>query len=917
MGTIRSGIGLASGVNNNQIIDSLIKLQQAPIVRLQQRAAGFQQTQTAVKTLEANLLSITTAVQQLGETASFNKFTVANSDTAQLSVAAAESAVPGKYQFQSVRTATTFSALSKGFVNQDQQAVGSGTLTIATGGFLDSPTLLDALNDGSGVRRGSIRITDRSGNTADIDLSNAYSAQDVLDAINNSTTISVTASAVDGRFVLTDASGNTASNLTVTDLNGGHTAEDLGIVGTVAADRLDGQNVFQVFGDFRLDQINDGNGVQLFKGAPDIQFTLTDDTVLDVNLDGSVTLNDVISAINNDPNNGGKVSAALSGGRLVLTDLSGGGGSSAFSVQDQNNGSVIRQLGLNITASGGTITGGRLIAGIDSVLLRNLRGGQGIDQPGQITLTDRSGATATVDLSAAESLGEILDAINSAKTTGGIKLKLTARVNATGNGLTVNDTSGSSTSNLIIADVGTGTTATQLGIAVNAAQQTVDSGSLSARYVNNATDIGNYAPDGGAVDPGSIRITDSAGNQDVIVLSSAVKTIGDVLQRLNAASTASVHAQLNDTGDGFVLIDDAGGTGTLSVEDVDGTTAADLKLTGSSALGGDGKQRISSRSAAVVNVTAGETLDDVVAKINAAAGFATASVFDDGSAFNPQHLRLTSTVSGSGGKLLLDDTGLNFGLNTLTDGADALLRIGGTVESGFLVSSKTNSFNNAATGIDVTVRAPGNGTAEVTIARDTTAIESTVQSFVDGYNAFVGSAADLTKFDANTQTRGPLQGRGVVLRAQSRLQTLVSRQLLGSTASVRSLIDLGVRTGADGKLSFDKTRLDSALASNPQQVFDFFLTTDTGFADVAQKTVDSLTDPLTGAFSLEETSLQSSVDTINARVEQLNTLLQRKRDRLIQQFAAMESAISQLTSQQQSLGGISGLSINPIRSGLG
>jgi len=916
MGTIRSGIGLASGVNNNQIIDSLIKLQQAPIVRLQERVGGFQQTETALKTLEANLLSVTTAVQQLGESSGFNQFTVANSDTAQLSVSATEASVPGNYQFQSVRTATTFSALSRGFVNQDQQAVGSGTLTIATGGYLDSPTLLDAFNDGGGVRRGVIRITDRAGNSADIDLSNAYTAQDVRDAVNNNTAISVTASTVDGRFVLTDQTGSTTSNLTVADLNGGHAAADLGLVGSVASNRLNGQDVFQVFGDFTLDQINDGNGVQLTQGAPDVQITLTDDTVLDVNLDGSVTLNDVISAINNDPNNGGKVSATLSGGRIVLNDLSGGGGTSAFNVQDQNGSSVVRQLGLDGTASGGTITGGLLVAGINSVLLKNLRGGQGIDQPGQITLTDRTGASATIDLSAAESLNEVLDEINSAQTAGGVRLQLTARVNTAGNGLTVEDTSGGTASNLIIADVGTGTLAAQIGIAVNAAQSTVDSGTLSVRYVNHATDIGSYAPDGNAIDPGSILVTDSAGNQESIAISSAVKTVGDVLQRLNATTTVSVRATLNDTGDGFVLIDEAGGTGTLKVEEVGGTTAADLKLTGSSTIGSDGKQRISSRSAAVINVTAGETLDDVVAKINAAAGFATAAVFNDGSAFNPQRLKVTSTTSGNGGRLIIDDAGLNFGLNTLTDGTDALLRVGGSVESGFLISSKNNNFDNAATGVDVTVISPSSGTAAVTVARDTAAVESMLQSFVDGYNSFIGSAADLTKFDPDTQTRGVLQGRGVVLRARSRLDSLTSRQLFGTGKSVRSLIDVGIRADADGKLSFDKARLGKALARNPQQVFDFFLTKDSGFADTAQATVDSLTDPLTGAFTLEENSLQSSVDSLNTRIEQLNALLTRKRDRLIQQFAAMESIIGQLTSQQQAIGGIGGLSVAPAGRGI-
>src|SRR6185503_12234684 len=143
----------------------------------------------------------------------------------------------------------------------------------------------------------------------------------------------------------------------------------------------------------------------------------------------------------------------------------------------------------------------------------------------------------------------------------------------------------STSSNLVIADVGMGTLASQLGIAVNAATTSVDSGRLSLRYVNEATSVSNYAPDGLGIQAGAIKITDSAGNTATVQISSAVSNIGDVLQRINSASGISVTAQLNDTGDGFVLVDNAGGAGTLKVEESGGTTAADLRLLGTAVLG--------------------------------------------------------------------------------------------------------------------------------------------------------------------------------------------------------------------------------------------------------------------------------------------------------------------------------------------
>jgi len=916
MGTIQSGIGLVSGINTQQLIDSLILLQRTQVNRLEERAAIFQATQTGLSTLEANLVSITTSLNALGDIANFNAFEVSNSDPTQIEVDETSNASAGTYRFQAVQKASTHSLLSKGYANSDEQTIGTGTVTVSTGGQLHQPTLLDVLNDGAGVRRGVVRVTDRSGSSSDVDLSNAHSVDDVLDAINNDADISVVASTEDGRIVLTDTSGSTSSNLSVIDLNGDSAAADLGIDKSVAADVLDGNDVYQVTADFTLDQINDGNGLRLLQGGTDIRITLTDDSEIDINLDGSASINDVVNKINNDENNGGKVTAALVDGYLDLTDTSGGGGTSLFSIEDINDSSVVRQLGLDVTAAGTSISGRRLAAGINSVLLRNLRGGQGIDQLGQITLTDRAGVSATLDLSAAESLDEVLIAINAAQSGGGTKLQISARLSDSTTGIVIEDTSGQTTSNLIVGDVGAGTLATQLGIAVDAAQDSVSSGSLKHRFVNTATSIANYAPDGTGIEAGSIQITDSAGNQATIDISTAVKNIGDVMQRINAASDISVQAELNETGDGFVLIDEAGGAGTLAVSEAGGTTAEDLRLLGDSVVGLDGKQRIDSRFAAVITLDSTSTLDDLIEGINGAVGFAKASVFDDGSTFNSKRLLLDASATGGDNQLVIDIEGLDLGLTTLSEGKDALLRVGPTVETGFLISSSTNRFSNAVTGVDVTVLEESSQIAEVTLSRDSSKVKQTIQKFVDSYNSFINAAADLTEFDAEANRRAILQGDNTVLRVETRLGNLVNKTFLSSSDSVRTLIDIGVRTGVGGKLVFNEAIFEATYASDPDGVAKFFTETTDGFADIAGTVIDSFTDPFTGTFTLEKNALQESVDSLQSRIVQLDEILVGRRERLLQEFINMETILGQLASQQQALGTISQLNVNPVGTGI-
>lgn len=909
MSTIRSGTGLISGIDTQSLINALISLQRTQVARLESRRTGFTSTQTGLKTLEANVVSILTSVQKLGTASTFATFKVTNSDETQLSVSAGTNAKPGTYKFQTVQTSSTFTSISKGFVNADQQAVGAGTLTIANGGSLKKSTLLDALHGGDGIRRGTIRITDRAGNSADIDLANAYTVDDVLNAINSAVGIAVTASTSGGSLVLRDSSGSTSSNLMVTDLNGGHAAADLGIAGSVASNQLSGSTVFEVTGDFLLDHINDGNRIHHLQGAPDFSVTLTDDTVLEVNLDGAVTVNDVLKRINDHADNGGKVLAELVDGRIRLTDQSGGGGTSTFAVADINNATVVRHLGLDAVVSGNEITGRKLTAGINSVLLRNLRGGQGIDSIGQLSLTDRAGTSATIDLTGAESLDEVLNAINNATSGGGTKLKLTAQLNANGAGIEVIDTSGSTSNNLVIADVGGSTLAAQLGISVDAGQTSVHSGRLNHRYVSEATSLAKYAPDGGGIEPGSIRITDSAGNQTLVDISSAVKTIGDVIQRINLATGISVRAELNETGDGFVIVDEAGGTGTLRVEEAGKSTAADLRILGDGVTGGDGIQRISSRFAAIVTVEADDTLNNLVQKINSQVGFVEASVFDDGSVFNPKRLSLVSSASGAAGQLIIDDSGLNLNLTTASTARDALLRVGDNLATAFLVASDSDRFENVVQGVNVNVIQPGSSPATVTITRDVDAVKKSISDFVTAINKFYAAAGELTKFDPTTETRGILHGKGIVLRVESRLSSLVSQQISDTNQTIKSLFDIGIRVADDSTLTLNESKLTAALAANPQEVIDFFTKQSTGFADVAERVVHSFTDPFTGALTLETNALQKSVESLTTRINDLDAILAVRKERLIQQFATLETLLGEMQAQNTAIGTIGRLQI--------
>ena len=902
---VRTSTGLISGIDIGALVDAILNVQRAPARRLEVRLQNTQTVQAGLGQLQAQLLSLSTAITALSDKNTFNSLSVQNSDPAQLGVVARKTAAPGTYQFQSVRRSTTHQVVSRGFANGDAQQVGAaGQLVISRGGQLAQPVKLDLLNGGQGVRRGTIRITDRSGATADVDLRDAVTVADVVDAINAQAS-GIRAEAVGDHLQLTDLTGQTAAELSVTDLGGGHAAEDLGLAQSVASATLTGSSVFQVTDQFTFSLLNGGNQLRQLKDADDLSITLADGTSLAINLDAAANIADVLNKINNHADNAGKLTAALTDGRLVLTDNTTG--TETLQVANLPSSNAREFLGLDTAVAGNVLTGRVLTAGLDSVALHQLRGGQGVTQLGEISLTDRTGASTTIDLSNAETLDDVLAAIN------GSSLQLRAELNERGTGIVVRDTSGATASNLVIADVNGGTVAADLGIAIDDAVASVDSGNLGRRNVNEATSLLTYSPKGTAVTTGSFRITDSSGQEAVINITSAVKTIGDVIDRINLAEGISVTARLNATGDGFELVDEAGGTGTLAVTEIGGKTAADLRLLGAATVGSDGKQHVTSRQALIVDVAATDTLSIIASKLNAIGGTVRASVIDTGAALNGFRLSFRSTLSGGSGSFVVEDFGVGLGVAVQDQGRDAVLRIGADPATAFLKTSSSNVFSDAVTGLDVTVLQAGTAPASVTVSSDTAKVEAALNDFVTKYNAYIDLSTSLTKYDPATQTRSALQGTSQPLAIQTRFNSLINRVSGSADDPVRSLADVGITLTTGGKLTFDSARLNDTLRANPEAVLTYFTSLTSGFGPEFDKALNGYNDSITGSLTVQSQQLQKSTDDLVDRIARIDAQLEFRRVRLERQFLQMETALGNLQAQQQALSGLTSV-LNNLQS---
>lgn len=584
--------GLVSGFDYGSFIDQLMAVEARPKNQLERRNAVLTTQQTALQTVNAKLLSIKLDAAALSRESTFKATTATSSNETALTASSGSSAVPGSYNFQVAQLVAAQQMLSDGMADADTTAVGQSSLRFEPDqARLKTQTQLGQLNGGEGVARGSIRITDRSGASATIDLSKALSVDDVIDQINLADGISVQARVGSHGLVIDDLTGLTDATLQVRNTGNTTTAHDLGLTVAASGNRLMGLDINTISKDTLLSDLNDGLGIRSIYGVNDFQIVARDGTSHQIDLTDDVTLEDVFETIAQAT--GGKVTADMGDDQRSIRLIDTTGGPGTMVVQALND--SMAALDMEITGSDddadGDIEGSQLIASINSKMLKNLNGGTGIGASrSSVSYAQVTGSTAInnffngvglntngnssldvvihsrdstyfyLDL---DGLNTVDDLINRIDTESGGKVS----ANIVDNKLVLTDnvTGGGS---FRVWQHPNNTAGTQLGWEQDVGQgDTISGVDLQVQAV--------AIPPGG---PGSLRFTTADGTQTDVDLNHAA-SVSDVLSLINE-SGASVEARLNTAGNGIEISDLTSGPGTFSIADIEKFPGTNLNITG-------------------------------------------------------------------------------------------------------------------------------------------------------------------------------------------------------------------------------------------------------------------------------------------------------------------------------------------------
>jgi flagellar hook-associated protein 2 len=856
---------------------------------LETRVKGLQAQQVAINEITALVVGIQLQSDRIGAASSFTTNAVSSSKSDIVSAAISGAPAQGNYSVRVLQTAQTATASSAPLTSSNDSLL-AGDFVVKTGGFVDSNIALDDLRGGVGISRGKIRITDRSGLAKEIDLRFSSTIDDTLKSINNAG-LRVSAKADGDRIVLTDLSGQTISNLIVEEVGGGRTAADLGLSGiNVNANSATGDDLSFLASSSRISTLRDGRGIAFGFGT-DLSITLRDGTTLniDVNSDKAPSnVGQLMAKVNAANANKLELRIRSNGDGLELVDKTTGSG--AFVA----TGKLADQLGFTgVAGNSGSIVGSRIQSTLQGPLLSSLKGGQGLGTPGIITITNRQGTVKSVDMSGAQGLREVIDRINNSNSG------VTASYNRSRTGIVVQDVTGGTSSNLIVADGDSNGTATKLGIAINAEKNSVEGGALDLQFVSEATEL-TRLNQGRGVRIGSFTITNASGSQKTVTLTPNTKTVADVLELVNS-NTIGVQAKLNAQGDGITIVDTSTGSGQLTITDnQSGSSALDLGIRGTGTpKTSPARQEITGSQNFKLAINGTESITDVVKKINDANGPLTASLLTSGS--STVRLLLTSRATGDSGRFYADGEGIGLNINASGAARDSIVAVGSAEDSGgSLVRSSNNIVNNAIEGVALTLKGASPDPIDVTVSSNNSTLERNLQLFVDQYNKARDKIAKETEFNSDTGTTGLLIGSSEILRVEQALSRFITQRNFGS-GKVQSLVQLGISANDKGKLEFDKEKLNKALASDPEDVKTFLTKETTGFGSRAKKLLDSLVGIKGSTLVIRSQTIQRQIESGTQRVETLTSKLSRERERLLNQFYKLEESISKIRGASTSL----------------
>lgn len=277
------------------------------------------------------------------------------------------------------------------------------------------------------------------------------------------------------------------------------------------------------------------------------------------------------------------------------------------------------------------------------------------------------------------------------------------------------------------------------------------------------------------------------------------------------------------------------------------------------------------------------TLAGLVQTINATPSLGvSASIVNVGTQSAPDYRLALQAANLGNVSISVTDSNNNSLMSTTITGRNSSYKVDGTPISG---TSDTITLAPSVT-VNLIGASVGNP-ATITVAQSTSNTQKALQDFATAYNGAVDALAT-----QRGQNAGALSGESILITAQQMLSKINGYSNNGNTLSA-----LGLDLNTQGHLTFNVAEFSVSLGSNFASLSQFLGDSSTGFINTATHALDTLEDPLTGAFKSEENTISNTLTSLQSKItEQVNQVNQFQQN-LYNQLAKSDAAVYSLSSQ--------------------
>ncbi len=244
-----------------------------------------------------------------------------------------------------------------------------------------------------------------------------------------------------------------------------------------------------------------------------------------------------------------------------------------------------------------------------------------------------------------------------------------------------------------------------------------------------------------------------------------------------------------------------------------------------------------------ITVPDGTTLQKLVVLINQDEDNpgVVASILNDGTGGGADyHLLLAGEDTGEGNDITILNAGsfiTDLGTGTEFDEAEwdttktaqnSEIRVDGFPDPAWgwsWIESATNEVEDVISDVTINLHDDSAGdTITFTISLDTATIKSGVQTLIEEYNDLIGEINSSTRYNAETEVAGALNGDSFVRNIRATLLNMIASEIPGTDSSddYRSLGQIGLSMVAGGKLKLDSDEFLDALNADSVAVARLF-----------------------------------------------------------------------------------------------